>query len=77
MSRVQEHRYQRVEKFLTDTGFFNHVSTLGMKADDFEKAIDLAPTIKPNRYTYLHVESYRNKAKQLIRQDNILKEILH
>ena len=77
MSKVQEHRYQRVEKFLTDTGFFNHVSTLGMKADDFEKAIDIAPTIKPNRYTYLHVESYRHKAKQLIRQDDILKEILH
>lgn len=76
MSRVQEHRFQRVEKFLADTGFFTFVETLKMKADDFEKAIDLAPAIKPNRYTYLHVPEYREKAKQLLREDMILKKIL-
>ncbi|EPR11644.1 iron-containing alcohol dehydrogenase family protein [Ruminiclostridium papyrosolvens] len=76
MSRVQEHRYQRVEKFLTDTGFFDFVETLKMRAEDFEKAIDLAPTIKPNRYTYLHVAENREKAKQLLKSDDILKRIL-
>jgi glycerol-1-phosphate dehydrogenase [NAD(P)+] len=76
MSKVQEHRYERVEKFLTDTGFFGFVETLNMKADDFEKAIDIAPTIKPNRYTYLHVPENREKAKQLLRSDAILKKLL-
>ncbi len=76
MSRVQEHRYQRVEKFLTDTGFFDFVETLKMRAEDFEKAIDLAPSIKPSRYTYLHVAENREKAKQLIKSDDILKRIL-
>lgn len=76
MSKVQEHRYQRVEKFLTDTGFFDFVETLKMNAEDFEKAIDLAPSIKPSRYTYLHVPEYREKAKQLLKSDEILKRIL-
>ncbi|MCX7710154.1 MAG: iron-containing alcohol dehydrogenase family protein [Clostridia bacterium] len=77
MSMVQEHRYERVRKFLTDTGFFDHVETLGMKAEDFIKAIDLAPTIKPNRYTFVHIPEYREKAKQLVKEDEILKRILH
>lgn len=76
MSKVQEHRYQRVEKFLQDTGFFSYVETLDLKAVDFEKAIDIAPTIKPDRYTYIHIEENRDKAKHLIREDAILKRIL-
>jgi glycerol-1-phosphate dehydrogenase [NAD(P)+] len=76
MSLVQNHRQQRVRKFLTETGFFTQAQALGMKAADFEKAIDLAPTIKPHRYTYLHVEENRALAKQLLREDEILKEIL-
>ncbi len=76
MSLVQEHRYERIEKFLSDTGFFNYVETLQLRADDFEKAIDIAPTIKPNRYTYLHVEENRLRAKQVLRENEILKGIL-
>lgn len=76
MSRVQEHRYERVEKFLTDTGFFAFVETLKMKVEDFQKAIDLAPSIKPNRFTYLHEPENREKAKLLLKSDNILKRIL-
>lgn len=76
MSIVQKHRYERVEKFLSDTGFFDYVETLQLKADDFEKAIEIAPTIKPNRYTYIHIEENRDKAKQLLRNDEILKRIL-
>jgi len=76
MSIVQQHRFERIEKFLSETGFFDYVETLQLKADDFEKAIDLAPTIKPNRYTYLHVEENRVKAKQTLRDHEILKRIL-
>jgi glycerol-1-phosphate dehydrogenase [NAD(P)+] len=76
MSNVQEHRYERVRKFLTDTGFFSHVETLGLKAQDYEEAIKLAPTIKPNRFTYIHVPEFRQKAIQLLYNDDILKRIL-
>ncbi|WP_027627529.1 iron-containing alcohol dehydrogenase family protein [Ruminiclostridium cellobioparum] len=76
MSLVQQHRFERVEKFLGDTGFFDHVATLGMEAEAFEKAIDIAPSIKPNRYTFIHVEENRNRAKELLRNNEILKKIL-
>lgn len=76
ISLVQQHRYERIEKFLSDTGFFSYVESLQMKADDFEKAIDLAPTIKPNRHTYLHVDKNRAKAKELLRSNELLKRIL-
>ncbi|PYG90329.1 glycerol-1-phosphate dehydrogenase [NAD(P)+] [Ruminiclostridium sufflavum DSM 19573] len=76
MSLVQQHRYKRIEKFLSDTGFFDYVQTLQLRAEDFERAIELAPEIKPNRYTYLHTEKNRAMAKELLRSDNILNKIL-
>ncbi len=75
MSKVQNHRYPRVRKFLTDTGFFAHVKTLGLKASDYEKAVDLAPSIKPNRRTTIHVPENRELAKRIIREDDILREV--
>ncbi len=76
MSIVQNHRYVRIRKVFEDTGFFNYVKTLGMKASDFEKAIDTAPSIKPNRYTYIHIEENRELAKKLLKEDEILGSIL-
>ena len=76
MSMVQDHRYVRVRKIFTDTGFFDYVKTLEMKKSDFEAAIDMAPSIKPHRHTYLHEEKFRNLAKQYLNEDEILKEIL-
>ena len=75
MSKIQNHRYQRVEKFLTDTGFFDHVGTLNLKTEDYKNAIEIAPTIKPNRYTYIHIPEFREQAKELIYTDKILKKI--
>ncbi|HEX3028086.1 MAG TPA: iron-containing alcohol dehydrogenase, partial [Clostridia bacterium] len=77
MSIVHNHRHERVRKFLTDTGFFNFVKTLGLNASDYEKAIDIAPCIKPNRMTYIHIPEYREKAKKVIYEDSILKEIFN
>lgn len=75
MSRVQEHRYHRVDTIFTQTGFWKHVSTLGLKREDFERAIDLAPSIKPHRHTYLHEERYRELAKQILHEDEVLKQV--
>ncbi|MGN0482556.1 MAG: iron-containing alcohol dehydrogenase family protein [Lachnospiraceae bacterium] len=75
MSRVQDHRYVRVNTIFTDTGFWDYVGTLGLKRSDYEAAIDLAPSIKPYRHTYLHEEKYRKLAKQILREDEVLKKV--
>lgn len=77
MALVQDHRYVRIHKILTDTGFFDYVETLNLNVENYEKAIDMAPTIKPHRHTYLHEERYRELAKRLIREDETLKKIFH
>lgn len=76
MSVVQDHRYKRVNTIFTQTGFWNFVKTLGMRRVDFEQAIDLAPSIKPFRHTYLHEQEYRDHAKEVLATDEKLKEIL-
>lgn len=77
MSLVQNHRFQRVRTIFTDTGFFDYVQTLGLNAADYEAAVDLAPSIKPFRHTYLHFPEYRKKAKELLHTDEELKKIFH
>jgi glycerol-1-phosphate dehydrogenase [NAD(P)+] len=76
MSRVQQHRFERVIKVFTSTGFFDYAKSLGMKKTDFERAIEEAPKIKPTRYTYIHIPEYRDIAKRLLFEDEILKELL-
>lgn len=76
MSKVQNHRYLRVGKFLEETGFWQHVKGLQMKKADFERAIEVAPTIKPQRHTFIHLAEYRELAKKLVREDEVLAEVL-
>ena len=47
-----------------------------MKKDDFKRAIDLAPQIKPDRYTYIHVKENQELAKKIIDNDEILSHVL-
>lgn len=75
MAVVQDHRYVRVNKIFEDTGFWDYVCTLGLDVADYERAIDMAPSIKPNRHTYIHEEQYREKAKKVLREDPILKRV--
>ena len=74
MAKVQDHRYIRVSTVLQDTGFWDYVATLHMKRSDFLKAIDMAPSIKPHRHTYLHEEKYREAAKKLVLEDEVLRK---
>lgn len=76
MSKVQNHRYVRVDTVLEQTGFYDYVKTLKMEKKVFLEAIDIAPEIKPGRHTYLHEEKYRNDAKKLIYEDQRLNDIL-
>lgn len=76
MSKVQNHRYIRVDTVLQQTGFYDYVKTLKMEKDVFLEAIDLAPEMKPGRHTYLHEEKYRELAKKLLHEDERLNDIL-
>jgi len=76
MALVQEHRVERVTTFLSTTGFFEYIKSLNIPRDIWYQAIDLAPSIKPNRKTYLHYEENRDKAKELLTTDKILLDIL-
>ena len=75
MSRVQDPRYKRVDTIFTDTGFWEHVASLGLNREDYERAIDLAPSVKPFRHTYLHEEKYRELAKKILREDERLGKV--
>ena len=75
IAKVQNHRFKRVDTVFTDTGFWDFVKTLGLKRADYEKAIDLAPSMKPDRYTILSEEENRAKAKRLLTEDEILKDV--
>lgn len=75
MSRVQDHRYKRVNTIFTDTGFWDYVSTLGLNREDYEQAIELAPSIKPSRHTYLHEEKYRQLAREILHEDEVLEKV--
>lgn len=75
MSKVQDHRYVRVNAIFEKTGFWDYVSSLDLNRDDYEKAIDMAPSIKPHRHTYLHEEQYRELAKKILREDEVLKRV--
>jgi len=76
MSKVHDHRYIRVNTVLTDTGFWDYAASLKMKKEDFLRAIDMAPSIKPHRHTYLHEEKYREEAKRLVMEDEVLDRVL-
>ncbi len=76
MAKVQNHRHIRVNTVLTETGFWDYAKTLQMKRSDFLRAIDMAPSIKPHRYTYLHEEKYREAAKKLVTEDALLQKVL-
>lgn len=77
MAVVHDHRYKRVDTMFTDTGFWDYVETLNLNVEDYEKAIDLAPSIKPYRHTYLHNEKYREQAKKVLREDAKLRRVFH
>lgn len=76
MAKVQNHRHVRVNTVLEETGFWEYAATLGMKKADFLQAIDMAPSIKPHRHTYLHEKEYREAAKKLVLEDEVLNKIL-
>lgn len=76
MCKIEDHRHERVNTIFTKTGFWNYCETLDLKHEDFEHAIDIAPSMKPGRHTYIQEENYRLLAKSLLHEDEHLRRIL-
>jgi len=76
MSVVQKNKHQRIQTIFKETGFADYAKGLEMRAEDFKRAIDIAPSIKPDRLTCLHIPENRELAKRVIDQDEFLKNIL-
>lgn len=76
MCKLENHRDERVNTIFTKTGFWNFCESLDLKRSDFEKAIDIAPSMKPGRHTYIQEENYRLLAKSLLHEDEHLRRIL-
>ena len=76
MCKIENHRFERVNTVFTQTGFWEYCEGLELRKEDFIKAIDIAPSIKPNRHTYIQEEKYRLLAKELLDTDEQLRKIL-
>ncbi|RXJ04234.1 iron-containing alcohol dehydrogenase [Anaerobacillus alkaliphilus] len=76
MANVQNHRADRMKKVFERTGFFEYVKNLGLQKNEYIEAIKLAPSIKPNRFTFLHDPTYQEKAIQFVKEDQLLQSIL-
>jgi glycerol-1-phosphate dehydrogenase [NAD(P)+] len=77
VANIQNHRVERIKKVFERTGFFQYTSGLDLKKAEFAEAIKLAPSIKPNRFTYLHDKTYNDLALQFLDDDPIMRQILH
>ena len=76
MCKITDHRWKRVDNIFAKTGFWDYCATLDLKVSDYSNAIDVAPSIKPHRHTYLHEEEYRDLAKALLTSDEKLVNVL-
>lgn len=75
MAKVQKQGYEIVDAIFEKTGFWEYVAELDLDVEDYKRAIDVAPSVKPFRHTFLHEEKYREEAKALLCEDNRLKYI--
>ncbi|CAM3911668.1 iron-containing alcohol dehydrogenase family protein [Alkalicoccus chagannorensis] len=75
MCLVHEHRSERLYKVFSRTGFFDWVRAHPLNREDWIRAVEAAPAIKPKRHTYLHEEAWRKKAIHLLETDAVLAEL--
>lgn len=76
MSKVQNNRCDEILKIFEETGFWDYVKTLQIPKEKIRQAIELAPTIKPQRYTALHFKQYNQEAQKVVEADHWLQQIL-
>ncbi|MBS4537885.1 iron-containing alcohol dehydrogenase family protein [Clostridium sp. D2Q-11] len=76
MSKIQDNKTNDINNLLHTTGFWKYTESLKIKKSDFIKAIDLAPSIKPQRHIAIHLEENRKLAKEIVISDDLLKGIL-
>ncbi|MDL4842967.1 iron-containing alcohol dehydrogenase family protein [Aquibacillus rhizosphaerae] len=75
MAHTQDHRAERMDKVFSRTGFFDYVQGLELIKEEFQQAIEIGPSIKPSRFTFLHDKQYQNKALQFLDEDALMQRI--
>lgn len=73
ISKVQDNNVELIDNLFTNTGFWQYAESLKITKADFIEAVDLAPSIKPQRLTTIHIEENREKIKEIIMEMDILK----
>lgn len=77
MALVHDHRHERLHKVFTRTGFFEYAKTLTFHRNEWERAITLAPGMKPKRKTYLHEDKHRKRAIDILRNHEVFKSFFN
>ncbi|MCX8029604.1 MAG: iron-containing alcohol dehydrogenase family protein [Brevinematales bacterium] len=76
MVNIQDNpRKNIVVDMLERTGFWKFVQKDNFNINAWLLAIDNASSIKPHRFTTIHDENYKNKAKEFIVNDDMMKHI--
>ncbi|MCS7298475.1 MAG: iron-containing alcohol dehydrogenase family protein [Spirochaetia bacterium] len=76
MVNVQENPRRNIAiDILSNTGFWEFAKKENFNLNAWLLAVDNAPSIKPYRFTTIHDEKYRKKAKEFIQSDTMLKEV--
>ncbi len=73
---IQENPNKKIAiDFLEKTGFFRYVEKEVFNVNAWMLAIDTAPSIKPHRYTTIHLSQKREEMKNFIQKDSEMKKI--
>ena len=76
VSLLQQNQTEDILRVYETIGFWAEVKKLKMSRQLIHQAIDIAPSIKSQRYTILHEKKYRDQAQELLVTDKILGEVL-
>ncbi len=76
VSLLQKNQTDDINRVYDTIGFWREVKALKIPRQLVHEAIDIAPSIKPQRHTILHEKEYREQAQALLITDKILKEVL-
>jgi len=76
VSLLQKNQTDDIRRVYDTIGFWREVKALKIPRQLIHQAIDIAPSIKPQRHTVLHEKKYRDQAQALLITDKILSEVL-
>jgi len=68
---LHEGDWKEIKKILASVGAPTTIQQLGASEEEFIRAVQLAPTLRPNRLTILHQELSRKRIKKVIEETRL------